>query len=358
LSARLFTNNANSTLAAPITSTATSLSLTSGGGALFPAPAAGQSFTVTLVKNGTPSTYEIVLVTARATDSFTSIARGQEGTTALSWNAGDFVYLYPTAGDLQQFAQFGDLQAQLGNYAIDTGSANAYAVALTPALTAHVVGMPIRFLAGHTCTGASTFTDGVAAGSLVYPDGKPLLPSTIVAGGIYTAFWAGSEFQLDATDLTNYATTAMLAAYATLVDLEAYAPLNDPALTGVPTCPTAATSTNTGQIASTEFVQNVCNGEVSTATDGYEVRPTGIIEMWGTVAYSGVSPQNVTFPTITGSSTPGFPTACTGISIVPIANGSTTVESFGLEGAPSTNKEGFTLNSGAGLGFTWRAVGH
>ena len=40
-----------------------------------------------------------------------------------------------------------------------------------------------------------------------------------------------------------------------LVDLSSYAPLASPALTDVPTAPTAAAGTNTKQIATTEFVQ-------------------------------------------------------------------------------------------------------
>ena len=42
------------------------------------------------------------------------------------------------------------------DYAADTGAANAYVIALTPALTSHVVGMPIHFMAANANTGAST----------------------------------------------------------------------------------------------------------------------------------------------------------------------------------------------------------
>jgi hypothetical protein len=110
---RLFSDNANSSLAAGISSTATALSLVSGGGALFPNPntGLGQNFTFTLVKNGNPSIYEVCNCTQRTTDTFAVITRGLEGTTAVSWSAGDFVYKYPTAGDMQQFQQADDVQA-------------------------------------------------------------------------------------------------------------------------------------------------------------------------------------------------------------------------------------------------------
>jgi hypothetical protein len=240
MSLRQFTNNAATTLATAISSTATSLSVTSGAGALFPALSAGQYFTATISKAGTPTTFEIVLVQGRSTDTFSPIVRAQEGTTALAWNAGDNIALLTTAGDMASFAQFDDLQAQSGNYAADTGTANAYAVALTPALTAHRVGMPIRWLAAHSNTGASTFTDGVGAAALTYQDGSALAANTVIAGGIYTSIWTGSKFQLAAADFS---------AYATLADLTPLAPLASPAFTGTPTAPTAAIGTNNTQIA-------------------------------------------------------------------------------------------------------------
>lgn len=49
------------------------------------------------------------------------------------------------------------------------------------------------------------------------------------------------------------ATIASIEALSTEVDLKAYT--NNPALTGVPTAPTAVTGTNTNQLATTEFVQ-------------------------------------------------------------------------------------------------------
>lgn len=193
----LFTNNASTTLAAAISNTATSVTVASGTGALFPVPnpSVGSHFHATLVKNGAPGTYEIVDVTAVATDTFT-ITRHQENTTALNWAVGDFFNLFPTAAGLMSFAQAADLQSQTQNYAADTGASNAYVVALTPALTAHVVGMPIRWKALNGNTGAGTFHDGVGSGSLTLPNGAALTAGLIVPGGIYTSTWDGTKFQL------------------------------------------------------------------------------------------------------------------------------------------------------------------
>lgn len=96
-----FTNNAASTLATGISAGATSLTVQSGAGALFPALGTGEQFYCTLAN--VSGFLEIVLVTARSSDTFT-IVRAQEGTTALAWNAGDKVELRATAASLNLFA--------------------------------------------------------------------------------------------------------------------------------------------------------------------------------------------------------------------------------------------------------------
>lgn len=192
----VWSNNAQTTLATAITSGATSLSVTAGGGAQFPNPSGGNEFIATIVKAGNANVYEIVLVTASpSADTFT-IVRAQEQTAAQAWNAGDYFTLLPTAGGLGAAVQKVDLQAQAPNFANDTGSANAYSVTLNPQLSAHVVGMPIRWIAGHTNTGASTFNDGVGAAPLVLPGGAALVAGQIVAGGMYTAAFDGTNFQI------------------------------------------------------------------------------------------------------------------------------------------------------------------
>jgi len=83
---RLFTNNAVSLLMAPLSPTATTLTVMPGHGAMFPTPAApNEFFTVTLENQGA-TIREILHVTQRSGDTFT-VQRGQEGTTALAWSA-------------------------------------------------------------------------------------------------------------------------------------------------------------------------------------------------------------------------------------------------------------------------------
>jgi hypothetical protein len=99
----LFTNNAATTLASGINNVVTSLTVASTTGGLFPSPTGSQYFYCTL-SNLSGSILEIVKVTARSSDTFT-IVRGQDGTAAQSFSAGDKVELRLTAADLGNFPQ-------------------------------------------------------------------------------------------------------------------------------------------------------------------------------------------------------------------------------------------------------------
>lgn len=111
----LFTNNASGTLAAAIVSTgATSLVLTAGQGALFPAPSGGNWFMATIID--VSNNKEIVKVTANAADTFT-IQRAQEGTTALTFASACKVELRPTAGSLNTFLAAGNDLSDLNSAA-------------------------------------------------------------------------------------------------------------------------------------------------------------------------------------------------------------------------------------------------
>lgn len=110
-----FSNNGRSKLAAGITAAATSLTVTTGEGALFPALITGDYFYVTLVQAS--GLLEIVKVTARATDVFT-IVRAQDGTTAKAFAINELVSLRLNK------SFFDDMKAE------SEASAIAYAVAL------------------------------------------------------------------------------------------------------------------------------------------------------------------------------------------------------------------------------------
>lgn len=157
----LAANNAQTVLAAGISSSATSITVNTGTGALFPAPVSGTSyFKLTLVDSATGSLTEIVHVTARAGDVMT-IQRAQEGTVARAWSANDLVANMMTAGS---FA----LLLQKQNNLSEISSAGPDAV---NSAIAHL-GISVR--------GIQTFT---SSGSFTVPDGVTTLYLSGCAGG-------------------------------------------------------------------------------------------------------------------------------------------------------------------------------
>jgi len=96
------TNNAFGELASGITDSATTLTLGTAQGTKFPVLGAGDFFFGTLIDTG--NNLEIVKVTARSADTMT-IVRGQDGTTARAYSAGDRFELRPTAAMFEAFTQ-------------------------------------------------------------------------------------------------------------------------------------------------------------------------------------------------------------------------------------------------------------
>lgn len=132
----IFTNNARTLLAGAISNTATTCQVASGTGNLLPNPSADQYFLMTFVDQSTGTFREIVKVTGRSGDTITSMVRGQEGTGALSWLAGDIVAHDLTAGGLAAFLQ-PDTLAQFISYNFQKFSSSG--TYLIPAASVQVV---------------------------------------------------------------------------------------------------------------------------------------------------------------------------------------------------------------------------
>lgn len=124
----LAANNAQTVLAAGISSSATTLTVNTGTGSLFPSPSAGVSFfKLTLIDAATGQISEIIHVNARSGDTMT-IERGQEGTTARAWSANDIAANMMTAGTLSYIlGNFQPLDATLTAIADLATSANKLA---------------------------------------------------------------------------------------------------------------------------------------------------------------------------------------------------------------------------------------
>lgn len=196
----LFANNATTTLAGSISSGSTTVNLAAGTGALFAHPAAGQYFVGTFIDQATGLVNEIVTVTSISGD-VASIVRGQEGTSARAWSAGDIFANYWTRDSAAAMVQVTQLQQQFGNYAVDSGSVNALTVSYTPAPTslAAILGSPIRVKILHTNTGATTISvNGLAATVITVPGGAGLVANQLLAGQVIELFYDGSSFQFPA----------------------------------------------------------------------------------------------------------------------------------------------------------------
>ena len=84
------------------------------------------------------------------------------------------------------------IQAETGNYAVDTGADGAhYVIAPNPPLLAYTDGLPLRFLAAHTSTGVATLAvSGLAAKTIVRDDGTALQAGDIPVNGIANVLYS------------------------------------------------------------------------------------------------------------------------------------------------------------------------
>lgn len=193
----LFANRARSTLAGGITNVATTLNVASGEGALFPNPTGGDYFALTLADGTISGAYEIAYCTARTGDAMT-ITRAQEGTTGLAWTAGSRADNLMTADTMEAIQTAASGQSQTGNYAADTGTADAMVVVLTPAVSPPVVGMPVRTKKiSSPNTGAVTINqNGFGATALLHADGTAMVADELPADGLIEYNYDGTSFVL------------------------------------------------------------------------------------------------------------------------------------------------------------------
>jgi hypothetical protein len=83
------------------------------------------------------------------------------------------------------------------DYAEDIGTVNGYAGTYTPALAAHVIGMPLSLKPGSTNTGDSTFTpNGLTPKALLRMNGQALGPGDVVQNSIITMMYDGLAYRI------------------------------------------------------------------------------------------------------------------------------------------------------------------
>jgi hypothetical protein len=123
------------------------------------------------------------------------------------------ISLYPGAPLLNSAYKLPNLpttiQQQPGNYAADTGAANAYVVTLSPVPASWnaLIGSPIRFKVANanTSTACTVNVNGLGAKALINSDGSLPTPGSISTGAIIEGIYDGANVQITRTDAPQLA---------------------------------------------------------------------------------------------------------------------------------------------------------
>jgi hypothetical protein len=176
----IFANIFNVELSVPVTSTGqTTLTINSTTNA--PTITAGQIWVVVLNDAATQTIYEICYATSR-TGNVLTVLRGQEGTAATTWLAGDNVYAPDTAAILNNFA--------LVNGSSSTNFATAALTSTSINATGAVSGASFAASGSITSTGLVVTGNGsfssLVQGNGVYATnlGSPSTPAGIFSGAL------------------------------------------------------------------------------------------------------------------------------------------------------------------------------
>lgn len=148
-----YTNFATSTLASGIIAGDTALTVFAGDGTKFPSLGAGEFFYAVL--ENLAGIREIVKVTARTGDTFTTIVRAQDGTSALSWNAGDKVELRIVNANVSDYASSTVLATTGGAALVGATASTNNAGATVQAQLTNVGSATGSSNVGHTGTGTA-----------------------------------------------------------------------------------------------------------------------------------------------------------------------------------------------------------
>jgi hypothetical protein len=233
----LYKNNAASTLASGINTTATSIVLASGGGAKFPAVTGSDFFYLTILDGG--GNFEIVKVTVRTADTLT-VVRAQEGTTALTFVSGVICELRITGGLLDQFKSdtatsitSSNVTNALGFTPYNASNPSGYITGITSGNVTTALGFtpynatnPNGYISGITSANVTT-----ALGYTPYNSSNPSGYITGITSGMVTTALGFTPY--NNSNPSGYITSSALSGYLTSASAAStYLPLAGGTLTG------------------------------------------------------------------------------------------------------------------------------
>lgn len=357
----LFANNAASSLASAITSTATTVGIQTADAVLFPAFTAADDHYMLVIedRNHSPVLREIVRVTASTGASLTVI-RGQEGTTALGWAAGVSVSNRLTAGALATLVGGLNVTTQL--------YLGAYSSA------------PTKTLENRSLVAGNLYYDTVLLGLQQY-SGTAWAPITAAASSLAFGTYLGS-FATPPITMSNGTAlvTGTLYYDTTGGGLQVWTGGAWVASTGTASTTTSSTTTAnvidgnvtiTGDVTAAgtgHFANVIADNDVSTATlhiAGQLVVTAGDVSGTGTSQNfpSGSQMQWGTHNTTSGgygTTRVDFPTPFTSPPFVIVSGWANNVgSSVQLYASPDASgfSAGNTLNTAGSVPFSWLAIG-
>jgi hypothetical protein len=153
----------------------------------------------------------------------------------------------------------GNVSGTAGSATGNAATATALATGRTISLTGDVTGTSASF----DGTGNASITAAIAANTIVDADINASAAIDWTKLGISSTVSSTEIGYVDG--VTSAIQTQIDSKLATATAASTYAPLASPALTGVPTAPTAAANTNTTQVATTAYVQTEINDLIASA---------------------------------------------------------------------------------------------
>lgn len=247
---------------------------------------------------------ERILVTNRTTDTLT-VTRGFGSDTQYSFVADDYCFLLVEQSETDEIKKglrhfhikMQEAYEYKHGYAAATGSSNAFAITLTPAVAAmaDIVGMPIVFKANHSVTGASTLNvNGLGATSIKRKNDIAIATGDIENSQMVTVIYDGTNFQMqnekasaDASGATNIMLVPRAGFPSNVFSCAAAAKS-----LGGSDLAFDATTTGTSAYASSHTISHTCTGSNRLLVVGFSLQGS-TSDLVTNVTYNGVAMTQV-----------------------------------------------------------------